>query len=208
MTDPAGRLRLFGAPWSRASRCLWMLEELGVPYENVMVRDTRATDHLARNPNGRVPVLVDGDLVLFESLAINLHLARRFPSALSAASLAEEGLLLQWSFWAESEMEAVLNGIGSLEDVPAEWRERALGVLDRALRRDGQLVGGRFTVADLNVANMFNGPVSSRLDLSAHTALAAWLVACRARPAARRVFARAAAAFAEERQARASLAPR
>jgi glutathione S-transferase len=75
-------------------------------------------------------------------------------------------------------------------------------VLDGALRRDGQLVGGRFTVADLNFANMFNGPVSSRLELGPHPALAKWLERCRARPAARRVFARAAAAFAEERAAR------
>jgi glutathione S-transferase len=199
VTEAAGRLQLFGAPWSRASRCLWMLEELGVPYESVTVRDTRSPEHLARNPNGRVPVLVDGDVALFESLAINLYLAKRFPSPLSAATLAEEGRIVQWSMWAQSEMEAALNGIASLETVPAEWRERTLGVLDGALRGDGQLVGGRFTVADLNLANMFNGPVSSRFDLSPHPALANWLERCRARPAARRVFARAAAGFAEER---------
>lgn len=192
-------IQLFGAPWSRASRCLWLLEELGVPYDNPMVADTRSPEHLARNPNGRVPVLVDGDVVLFESLAINLYLAKRFPSPLSPASLAEEGQALQWSFWAESEWEATFNRAASLGDLPAQWCERTLGVLDGALRRDEHLVGGRFTVADLNLLNMFNGPVSSRLDLSAHPAAAKWRAAGRARPAARRVFARAMAAFAEHR---------
>ena len=48
-------IRLYGVPWSRASRCLWMLEELGVEYENVPVAETRAPEYLAINPNGRVP---------------------------------------------------------------------------------------------------------------------------------------------------------
>ena len=65
-------IRLYGVPWSRASRCLWMLEELGVPYENVPIAKTREPDYLAINPNGRIPALDDDGVVMWESLAINL----------------------------------------------------------------------------------------------------------------------------------------
>lgn len=184
------KIRIYGVPWSRASRCLWMLEELGAEYESIPVADSRDPDYLAINPNGRVPALVDGDVIIWESLAINLYLARRFPSDLSAQSLSEEAHVLKWSFWAESELECSFNHIGSLDEVPAEIYERTLHVLDTALSSTGCLIGGRFTVADLNVANMFNGPVSSRLDLSRHPHLHKWLSSSRARPAASRVLER------------------
>jgi len=188
-------IRLYGVPWSRASRCLWMLEEVGAEYENIPIKDLRAAEFLMLNPNGRVPTLVDGQLVLWESLAINLYLAKRLPTDLSPRSLSEEAHMLKWSFWAQSEMEAVLNSVASLEKVPAEWRDRTLDTLDAALAPTGYLLGGRFTVADLNVANMFSGPVSSRLDLSAHPPVEQWLTSSRARPAARKVFERAAEAL-------------
>ena len=72
-------IKLYGIPASRASRCLWMLEELGVQYENVPVNfigEAQKPDYLKLNPNGKVPTLDDDGLILFESLAINLHLAR------------------------------------------------------------------------------------------------------------------------------------
>ena len=183
-------IRIYGVPWSRASRCLWMLEELGVEFESVPIANTRESAYLAINPNGRVPALVDGEIVVWESLAINLYLARRFPSSLSAQSLSEEADTLKWSFWAESELECFFNHIASLEDVADDWYERAPRVLDAALSATGHLVGGRFTIADLNVANMFNGPVSSSLDFSRYPHLLKWLLACRERPAARRVLKR------------------
>jgi glutathione S-transferase len=178
-----------------------MLEEVGAEYENIPIKDQRSPEFLTLNPNGRVPTLVDGPLVLWESLAINLYLAKRFPTDLSPRSLSEEAHTFKWSFWAQSEMEAILNGIASLETVPEDWRGRTLDTLDAALAPNGHLVGGRFTVADLNVTNMFNGPVSSRLDLSAHPAVEQWLTGSRARPAARRVFERAAEAFGASRPA-------
>ena len=62
---------------SRAFRVLWMARELGLQYENVPLDpragDTRKPDYLRINPNGHVPAIVDGDYVLWESLAINLQ---------------------------------------------------------------------------------------------------------------------------------------
>ncbi len=184
-------IRVYGVPWSRASRCLWMLEELGVEYENVLVLDAKNDEsYRAINPNGRVPALVDGDLVMWESLAINLYLARRIPSDLSPKSLAEEAHALKWTLWAQSEWETLFANAGRIEEVDAERLARLLHALDSALEETGYLIDGRFTVADLNVANMFNGPVSGRLDLSRHPHVAKWLAAARARPAARSVLER------------------
>ena len=67
-------ITLYGITRSRAARCLWMLEELGLPYERNLVsqRDgsNKSPEYLAINPNGKLPALEDGDTVLFESLEL------------------------------------------------------------------------------------------------------------------------------------------
>ena len=69
---------LYGIARSRAQRNIWMLEELGQPYrlESVTYSDggNLTPEYLAVNPNGKIPALRDGELVLWESLAINLYL--------------------------------------------------------------------------------------------------------------------------------------
>jgi glutathione S-transferase len=106
-------LRLYGTPQTRTFRPLWMLEELGVPYELVKTDsangDTRTPEFLALNPNGHVPVLVDGGLVLWESMAINLYLAEKHgQGTLWPASAADAARAVQWSFWAMTECERAL----------------------------------------------------------------------------------------------------
>src|SRR5689334_16590329 len=96
-------LKLFGQARSRASRSLWMLEEIGIPYEHVPVRpytESRAADYLRLNPNGHIPTLDDDGLVLWESLAINLYLAERYAVApLWPAGAQDHGRIYQWSLW-------------------------------------------------------------------------------------------------------------
>jgi glutathione S-transferase len=104
-------IRLYGTANTRAFRVLWMLEELGVAYTHVKSDfasgDTRKPEFLAINPNGHVPALVDGDLRLFESLAINLYLAERYGAGrLWPASLEDRARAVQWSFWVMTECEA------------------------------------------------------------------------------------------------------
>jgi glutathione S-transferase len=106
-------IRLFGTAQTRAFRPLWMLEELGVPYELVKTDfangDTRTSGFLKINPNGHVPALVDGDLTLFESMAINLYLAERYGQGrLWPVSPHDRARTVQWSFWAVTECEAHL----------------------------------------------------------------------------------------------------
>ena len=104
-------IKLYGIPRSRAMRPLWMLEELGLPYEQVKVSfvgDTRKPEFLRLNPNGHIPVLQDGDLVLWESLAINLYLARKYDKGLWPKRVEDEGRAFQWSLWSMTELEEPL----------------------------------------------------------------------------------------------------
>src|SRR5690606_41813401 len=97
-------LTLYGVAASRAARPLWMLEELAVQYDHVGTHylrgESRQPEILARNPTGRIPGLVGGEVVRWESMAINLYLARRSGGRLAAADLAEEARRLRGSLWA------------------------------------------------------------------------------------------------------------
>ena len=68
-------LQLYGNPRSLATRCLWMLEEMGRPYQliekSTAADDLQTADYLLLNPNARIPTLVDGDVVIWESMAIS-----------------------------------------------------------------------------------------------------------------------------------------
>jgi glutathione S-transferase len=195
----AEALTIYGIPQSRAARCLWMARELGVPHEVVPVhyRVARDAPELLRvNPNGRIPAMEDAGFALFESMAINLYLARKYGagSALVPRSLEEEALVDQWSFWVVAELEKPLVtllvhavGIRAVDEgTLAKARgdmERPLKVLDRHLSGRPWLLGGRFTVADLNVASVLDWQRPTKLDLSPHPRVADWLSRCLSRPA-------------------------
>lgn len=86
-----------------------MAEELGLPYELVPMHQRDAAGHDALrhvNPNGRIPAIEDGDVTLWDSMAVNLYLARKHGGLLAAADLVEDGRILQSSFWAVTECEA------------------------------------------------------------------------------------------------------
>src|SRR5262245_46335342 len=200
-------IKLHGVPGSRAMRALWMLEELGVPYENVpvdFVNGTKQADFKRLNPNGHIPVLEDGDLVLFESLAINLYLARKYDKGLWPTTVENEGRAYQWSVWAMTEAEEpVITALLHRAFFPPEQRDpraaeaaaerfvKPLGVLDGALAGREYLLGSTFTVADLNVASVVGWAPMAKLDLSPAPNAASWLARCTSRPALVRVQQRA-----------------
>jgi glutathione S-transferase len=200
-------LQLYGNTRSRALRCLWMLEEIGQPYElvekSLRADDLQNADYLRLNPNARIPTLIDGEVVLWESMAINLYLAQKYEGPLQC-DVRVLGLAAQWSFWAMLEMEALL--LELLEhramlpefarDVSKAERDelllhKPLGVLDGALEQQSHLAGDAFTVADLNVASILAWGKMGRLNFSAYPAVAKWLDGCLARPAYGRVRERA-----------------
>jgi glutathione S-transferase len=192
-------LQLYGNPRSRAMRCLWMLEEVGKPYR-LVDKSTRADDlqtaeYLRLNPNARIPTLVDGDLVLWESMAINLYLAQKYDGPMHCPSADVLGLAAQWSFWAVLEIEHLLLNLLEHRALLAEFSrdpsvaqrnelllKRPLEVLNDALVARGYLAGNSLTVADLNVASILVWGKMARLDLSAYPDLARWLNASLARP--------------------------
>ena len=196
-------ITIYGVPRSRTMRPLWMLEELGVPYENVKTNFTgenKTPEFLKLNPNGHLPVLKDGDTVLFESLAINLYLARKYDKGLWPRNVEDEGRAYQWSVWAMTELEEpLLTTLLHRRLYPEDQRdpkkaedaahrfEKPLGVLDGALAGRQYLLGDAFTVADLNVASVMAWASLAKLDLAKAANVQAWLARCTARPA----FARA-----------------
>jgi glutathione S-transferase len=199
-------LKIYGVARSRALRTLWMAEELGIPYEHVKVDfadgGTRRPDYLAINPNGHVPAIDDNGFRLWESMAINLFLAKKYGSGageLYPQSLEDEARAWQWSFWGMTEVErfalsVLLNRIGP-EDrrdaAAADEAERALAtplkVLDAALTTTPYLLGQHFTIADLNVASILLWARQARVNLAAFPKAEAWLKSCLDRPAAQKV---------------------
>jgi glutathione S-transferase len=202
MTKP----RLYGISGSRAIRAIWGIEETGIAYEHIPVSygaDSKGADYLAVNPNGRIPALVDGDLQLFESMAINLYLAKRYGGALYPSSAKDEALTWQWSLWAISEieplqMQIVIQKIFTPEDKrnpkvveqAARGLQRPLKVLNASLDGRDWLVGGAFSVADLNVASVMHLMRMIGFDYSEHANVQRWADACYARPAFARALAR------------------
>src|SRR5690349_7945183 len=102
-------ITFFGSPMSSAGRTHWMLEEAGVPYEykNVNVREgqQKTPELLAANPTGKIPAIVDGELKLGESMAINLYLAEKYAPATMPAEPGHRAKVYEWSFWAATNLQ-------------------------------------------------------------------------------------------------------
>lgn len=204
---------IYGCYRSRATRPIWLAMEAGLAFRHVPVIQayrladpgaadaplhTRSPEFLKVNPNGHIPSIEDDGLVLHESLATSLYLAKKYGGALGPKDLAEDGLMTMWSIWAMTEAEPhtitiLYNTVG----LPPEERDPAkaeaavealrapFAVLDRALEATGFLVGGRFTVADINLAEVmrYAQPVPALFEAAPR--VKAWLAACQSRPAYR-----------------------
>jgi glutathione S-transferase len=205
-------ITLYGKAASRTSRNLWALEEMGVPYQRVpydyATGETRNPQYLAINPAGKIPALTDGDVVMTESLGMNLYLAQRYGAGvLWPSDMAGQAKCIQWTLWAATELEPVAAGrliqlVLTPEDkrdpkvveALAERTRPVLTTLNTALSKAPFLAGASFTVADLNVAAVTEYLSRTKFDLAPWPAVAKWLAACLARPANQRVTAMKAAA--------------
>jgi len=192
-------IKLYGVPASRAFRSLWALEEIGVEYELVttnFIDDVKKPEYLAINPNGHIPALVDGEVKLFESMAINLYLARKYDGGLQPKTLEDEARAVQWSFWGMTETEPpVMQMIRHRIMLPEDQRDESeaqagqealakpFGVLDGVLADREYLLGGAFSIADLNVASVLSMGNFVRMDVSGFPKAKSWLEACLSRPA-------------------------
>jgi glutathione S-transferase len=196
-------LKIYGVARSRAFRTLWMAKELGLDYEHIKVDfgtgETRTPAHLALNPNGHIPVIDDDGFILWESMALNLYLAKKHSTGrLYPSRLEDEARAWQWSFWGMTEVERpVLTVLFNRVILPEEKRDAAaadaaekqlgqpLKVLDGALGRSANLLSNDFTVADLNVASILSWARPALIDMAPFPKAAEWLKNCAERPAAR-----------------------
>ena len=197
-------LKIYGTAASRTARPLWVAQELGLAYEHISLPylggATRTPEFLALNPNGRIPVLDDDGIIVWESMACALYLAERFKGdgliVLAAQNHAEQAEILRWSFWAVTECEKDALAFlmhGAL--MPPERRKPELAalaqrrllaplrVLEQHLQSRPYLAGGRFTVADVCVASVVAWVESASELMGACPCVEAWLQRCLARPA-------------------------
>ncbi|CAN1572587.1 Gst Glutathione S-transferase [Paracoccaceae bacterium] len=210
-------ITLYGVYRSRASRPLWLLFETGAPFSHVPViqayrlADAKAADaplntaspaFLAVNLMGQIPTLQDGDLILTESFAITLHLARTLGGDLGPRTNAETALMEQWALFGASAIEvpaleityAVADGGlktaegQSIIALAAEKLRRPLARLEAHLSTTSHMVGNRFTVADINLAECIRYAQSHPTLLAEFPAVKAWLEACQSRPAFKKMW--------------------
>jgi len=205
-------LKIYGVYRSRASRVYWLAGELGIAFESIPVIqanrlgdpfssaapvNTRSPTYLAINPMGQIPSIDDDGLILHESLAINLYLARKHGGPLSARNSAEDALISAWSLWGATSVEPSTVSIVLTFDRRLESTSAGKGiisnavkalrlpfaVLDQHLQRSAYLVGDRFTVADLNVAEILRYAMSQTELFEAAPNVTRWLRRCQARAA-------------------------
>ena len=192
-------LKIYGPPQTRTFRALWMAHELGLDFTQEPGMDTQGTPSdglLEANPMAQVPAIDDDGFQLSESMAINLYLARKHGS-LAPTTLEDEAQTLRWSFWAMTAVEpglmavlkSVLGILGVTKDMDAAKAAlaemaRPFNVLNMALDQRDYLLGGEFTVADLNVASVLSWARLAGADLSDYPNVEAWLERCLSRPAA------------------------
>lgn len=175
-------LKLYGGARSRASVVQWYLEELGVPYEFVLL-DMQAGEHLqpdylAINPVGKVPAIVDGDFKLWESGAILLYLAEKYGKIESSAE--HRAILNQWMLYANATM-----GPGIFMEASRE-RElpRHMKVLNQVLEQQPFILGDEFSVVDVGVgALLMYIPLMLKVDLSEYAAVTDYMKRIAERPA-------------------------
>jgi glutathione S-transferase len=163
-------MKLYGTPPTRALRVIWLLNELGLEYEmlpvNILEGDTRKQDFLSLNPVGKVPVLVDGSLVVTESAAIQLYLADKNPQAgFIPETVEDRGQMYRWIFFLVTEIEQPLwritrhtflypeeKRLPQDVDLATEECIAMLAVLEQHMKEREFMVGDRLSVADFNAA--------------------------------------------------------
>lgn len=163
-------MKLYGTPPTRVLRAMWLLNELGLEYElfpvDLMHGENRQQDFLALNPAAKVPVLVDGSVVITESAAIQLYLAEKYPQAgFIPEAVEDRAQMYRWIFFLVTEIEQPLWRIARHtfiypeekrlpQDVDLARQDCAemVAVLERHMKERQFMVGDRLSVADFNAA--------------------------------------------------------
>lgn len=205
-------LTIHGVTRSRASRIIWLCHEIGLPFRQVPViqayrladpdapgapLNTHTPSFLKLSPAGAIPVIEDDGLQMTKSYAILLYLARKHGAPLGPKDSDEDALMMQWSFYAATAVEPdtltllFLHARGQAQSGAdqalvanaAERLIRPFQVIDAHVARHGHLVGGRFTAADIAMAETIRYAQSYGPLMEQFPALHQWLADAQARPA-------------------------
>jgi glutathione S-transferase len=194
------RVNKFAHGNTRDLRVLWALEEMGLPYEIVGMdhpaHDLDSPAFRAMNPFGQLPVIDDDGVIVTESGAILLYLARK-SGKLIPRDLAGEAQVLRWSIAALTTIEVpvlslwFVNISGGKGSKPSErlhqWAEMRLGQLDGWLAKRTYVATDDFTVADILVTHVLAAASTDQELLKPYANVLAYLKRCTERPAWKRV---------------------
>ncbi len=192
-------IKLYGLKMTSAYRCHLLASEIGLEYEEVGLdlskSEQKSADYLKLNPNGKVPCLVDGDFVIWESMAINSYLAKKYKPELLGGSIEAKALIDQWSYWAVLELQplifTILRQMSMLSD-----EERDVGIIEEAkkelpaihkvlddhLADQAYILGAEFTLADINVGSVVIVNFMIKNDISEFANMGKWLQSLMQRP--------------------------
>jgi glutathione S-transferase len=195
-------MTLYHASPSRSSVALWMLEEVGAPYDikllNLSKGDQQKPEYLVINPMGKVPALKVGDVVITEVAAICAYLADEFPRAKLNVPVGDprRGLYFKWLFFAPSVMEPAANDkVFPRKEAP---RAAAIGYRDldttldivvKALAPGPFLMGEQFTAADVVVGSLLRWGVMFKF-VPERSEFLAYIARLNTRPAMQRATAK------------------
>jgi len=195
-------LTLVHAPKSRSTRFLWLLEELGAPYEVMKVdikrsggamAGTGARDPRNPHPHGQVPALLDDGVLITESAAIALYLTDKFPKASLGPVVgdAKRGPYLSWLSYYAGVLEPVVTNHWKGRTATDEGDKAAYEALDQhlktSLEKSPWLLGDNFSAADILFVSLLQ---FARQMLPAHAVYDDWLARANARPALARALAK------------------
>ena len=196
-----------GAGLARDMIVRWALEEVGQPYEVRLVpwADFKKPEHRARQPFGQIPTYEEGDLVLFESGAIVMHIAERFPGLFPADANAR-ARAITWMFAAVSSVEPLIIQREVVEYLESDksWSAERMAMVEQRIRdRLGELstrlgnadwLDGDFSAADVLMVQALRR-LEGQTPLIEFPALVAYVERGKARPAFKRAFAAQKAVF-------------
>lgn len=200
-------LKLHFAPQSRAVRTAWLLEELDLPYElNAMAfhpNDLKSDQHRARHPLGRIPVLEDGDVMIYESGAIAEYILKRHKNGGLKPQPSDDNypIYLQWFHYCEGMVMPPINTIVVHTILLPEERRDAtvLGQAQRLLLKslepvEADMANKDYLAGDFSAADTMLGHsilMTDRMGLLADNFpnLSAYVARLKARPALQKAFA-------------------
>ncbi len=189
-------LTFYTNPQSRGQIIRWMLEEVGVPYETVVLdygTTMKGADYLAINPMGKVPAIKHGGAVVTECAAICAYLADAFPAAGLAPAPADRADYYRWMFFAAGPIEAVFTAKAIGWEVPEDKQgmagfgnfDLAIDAIESAVAGKAFVAGNAFSAADVYVASMLDFMLNFKM-LETRGSFDAYLTPLRERAAYKR----------------------